>query len=313
MAPAMEYRDIQRPVLPLLRAAERMLAREIGSRVKLIGELGRRTPVAGGKKIRAAFFFLLARLNGVRDDRLPDLGAAIEMLHLSSLVHDDIVDHSSRRRGRQTPNHHFGDSVSVLWGDFLFITSIRMLTRAGWAEAVSVLAETSRRMIEGQVLEYANNFNYRLDARTYTDIIRRKTASLFEGIAVLASGPGAGVEDFRRFGRDFGMIFQVSDDLLDIFSQRSGKGRFQDLKEGKVTLPYIRLIAGGGLSLIRSFDPARPEPLLELCRRLGVRAQSLAVVERHARRCHEFLRRFPPSPERDSLAGLVDFIRCREY
>lgn len=313
MAPAMEYRDIQQPVLPLLCAAERTLAREIGSRVKLIGELGRRTPVAGGKKIRAAFFFLLARLNGARDDRLPDLGAAIEMLHLSSLVHDDIVDHSSRRRGRQTPNHHFGDSVSVLWGDFLFITSIRMLTRAGRAEAVSILAETSRRMIEGQVLEYANNFNYRLDARTYTDIIRRKTASLFEGIAALAAGPAAGVEDFRRFGRDFGMIFQVSDDLLDIFSQRSGKGRFQDLKEGKVTLPYIRLIAGGGLSLIRSFDPARPEPLLELCRRLGVRAQSLAVVGRHARRCHEFLRRFPPSPERDSLAGLVDFIRCREY
>ena len=318
MAPAMEYREIQEPVLPLLQAAERMLAREIGSQVKLIGELGRGTPVAGGKKIRAVFFFLLARLSGARDEGLADLGAAIEMLHLSSLVHDDIVDHSSRRRGRQTPNHHFGDSVSVLWGDFLFITSIRMLTRAARTEAVSILAETSRRMIEGQVLEYANNFNYRLDARTYTDIIGRKTASLFEGIAVLAAGPGnraaaADVKAFCRFGRDFGMIFQVSDDLLDIFSQRSGKGRFQDLKEGKVTLPYIRLIAGGGLRLIRSFDPARPEPLLARGRRWGVRAQSLAIVDRHARRCREFLQRFPPSPERDSLAGLVDFIRRREY
>lgn len=318
----MEYRKVQEPILPLLGAAEKILAREIGSRVDLIGELGRRTPVAKGKKIRAAFFFLMARLNGARDDGLASLGAAIEMLHLSSLVHDDIVDHSPRRRGQKTPNHHFGDAVSVLWGDFLFITSIRMLTRSGQGAAVGMLAETSRQMIEGQVLEFANNFNYGLGARTYYGIIRRKTASLFAGIAGLAAAlPGKGARNaasaragaFRRFGRDFGMIFQVSDDLLDLFSERSGKGRFQDLKEGKVTLPYIQLIAGGALPLIRAFDPAHPQPLLERCRRLGVRERSLAVIDRYGRRCRDFLGQFPPSPSRDSLAGLLDFIRYREY
>ncbi len=313
----MDYRKVQEPILPLLAAAEKILARKIGSRVGLISELGRCTPVAKGKKIRAAFLFLLARLNGARDNGLANLGAAIEMLHLSSLVHDDIVDHSTRRRGEKTPNHHFGDTLSVLWGDFLFITSIRMLTRDGHGAAVDMLAEASRQMIEGQILEYENNFNYRLGTRTYYDIIRKKTASLFSGIAALAAGfPGTDVRrvpDFRRFGQNFGMIFQISDDLLDLFSERSGKGRFQDLKEGKVTLPYILLLEGGALPLIRDFDRSRPAPLLERCQSLGIQERSLAVIERYHRQCRGFLRSFPPSPCRDALEGLLEFIRYREY
>lgn len=313
----MDYREVQEPILPLLKAAETILAREIGSRVDLIAELGRRTPVGKGKKIRAAFFFLLARMNSGRAGGLPILGAAIEMLHLSSLVHDDIVDHSTRRRGQKTPNHHFGDTLSVLWGDFLFISSIRMLTREGRDAAVGMIADASRQMIEGQILEFENNFNYRLGARTYYDIIRLKTASLFGGIAALAAGlPGGDADreaDFYRFGRDFGMIFQISDDLLDLFSERSGKGRFQDLKEGKVTLPYILLIEGGALPLIRAFDRSRPGPLMQHCRRLGIQERSLAVIDRYYRRCRGFLSAFPPSPYRDSLAGLLEFIRYREY
>jgi geranylgeranyl pyrophosphate synthase len=313
----MDYRKIQEPVLPLLGAAEKILARRIGSRVGLIAELGRYTPVGKGKKIRAAFFFLLARLNGARADDLPSLGAAIEMLHLSSLVHDDIVDHSTRRRGEKTANHHFGDTLSVLWGDFLFINSIHMLIRDGHDAAIGMLAEASRQMIEGQILEFENNFNYRLDTRTYYDIIRKKTSSLFSGIAALAAGlPGGDarhVAAFRRFGQDFGMIFQISDDLLDIFSQRSGKGRFQDLKEGKVTLPYILLIEGGALPLMRKFEQTGPVPLLERCRSLAVQERSLAVIDRYHRRCRGFLRSFPPAPCRDSLEDLLEFVRHREY
>ncbi len=313
----MDYRKIQEPVLPLLGAAEKVLARKIGSRVGLIAELGRWTPVGKGKKIRATFFFLLARLNGARVDDLPSLGAAIEMLHLSSLVHDDIVDHSTRRRGEKTANHHFGDTLSVLWGDFLFINSIRMLTRDGHGAAIGMLAEASRQMIEGQILEFENNFNYRLGTRTYYDIIRKKTSSLFSGIAALAAGlPGGDARHaaaFRRFGQDFGMIFQISDDLLDIFSQRSGKGRFQDLKEGKVTLPYILLIEGGALPLMRKFEQTGPGPLLERCRNLAVQERSLAVIDRYHRRCRGFLRSFPSAPCRDSLEDLLEFVRYREY
>jgi geranylgeranyl pyrophosphate synthase len=316
----MDYLKVQEPVLPLLKETEKILARHIGSKVRLISEMQRCTPVAKGKKIRAAFLFLLAgiaRDKRARDDGLPVLGAAIEMLHLSSLVHDDIVDNSSRRRGEKTPNHHFGDYLSVLWGDFLFITSIRMLTRAGRGAAVRTLAEVSRQMIEGQMLEFENSFNYRIRTRTYYDIIRKKTSSMFAGIADLAARPpgkdARPAADYYRFGQDFGMIFQISDDLLDIFSDRSGKCRFQDLKEGKVTLPYILLLQDGGLPLIKNFDPAKPRPLLERCRALRIQERSLEIIDRYHRQCMRFLRAFPASPCRASLEGLLEFIRYREY
>ncbi len=316
----MDYLNVQEPVLPLLKETENILAGHIGSRVGLVAELQRITPVAKGKKIRASFLFLVAGIAADErrnDDGLPALGAAIEMLHLSSLVHDDIVDNSSWRRGEKTPNHHFGDYLSVLWGDFLFITSIRMLTSAGRDAAVRTLADVSRQMIEGQMLEFENSFNYRIRTRTYYDIIRRKTSSMFAGIADLAAPhPGKGAlpaAAFHGFGQDFGTIFQISDDLLDIFSDRSGKSRFQDLKEGKVTLPYILLLQDGGLPLIKKFDPARPQPLLERCRTLRIRERSLEIIDRYHRKCRRFLRAFPASPCRASLEGLLEFIRHREY
>jgi len=321
----MDYLKIQEPIRPLLKSSEKILAGHVGSQVRLISELRRCTPVGKGKKIRAAFLFLLAgiakdgrgRSGRNQDGDLPSLGAAIEMLHLSSLVHDDIVDHSSWRRGEKTPNHHFGDCLSVLWGDFLFITSIRILARAGRGDAVTLLVDASRQMIEGQILEYENNFNYRIRPRTYYEIIRKKTASMFAGIASMAAplpgGAAGGAGDFHRFGQDFGMMFQISDDLLDIFSERSGKNRFQDLREGKVTLPYILLLRGGALPLIKDFERSGPGPLLERCRRRGIQERSLAVIDRYHRRCARFLRSFPPSPYRDSLESLLEFVRYREY
>lgn len=317
----MDYLKIQDPVQPLLNEMERILAGQAGSRIRLIAELRERTPVGKGKKVRATFLFLLAgmaRGRRFRGNDLPLLGAAIEMLHLSSLVHDDIVDNSSWRRGEKTPNHRFGDHLSVLWGDFLFISAIRLLSRDGRSAAIAMLAEASRQMIEGQILEFENAFNYRLSSRTYATIIRKKTSSLFAGIAGLAAGlpggsPAWNSEEFRRFGQDFGMLFQISDDLLDLFSSRSGKGRFQDLREGKVTLPYILLLGDGGLPLLRGFTRTGPGPLLERCQRLAIRERTLAVADRYHQRCRSFLRQFPPSPCRDSLAGLLEFVRCREF
>jgi len=177
--------------------------------------------------------------------------------------------------------------------------------------------DASRQMIEGQIQEYENNFNYRILPHTYYEIIRKKTASMFAGIASLAAQlPGRAarrVADFYRFGQVFGMIFQISDDLLDIFSEKSGKNRFQDLREGKVTLPYILLLQGRALPLIKDFERSGPGPLLERCRRLGIQERSLAVIDRYHRRCTRFLRSFPPSAHRDSMENLLEFVRHREY
>jgi geranylgeranyl pyrophosphate synthase len=313
----MDYIKVQEPVLPLLRSTERVLARQIGSKVPLIAELQRCTPVGKGKKIRAAFLFLLAGMNRFQCDDLPRLAAAIEMLHLSSLVHDDIVDNSTRRRGEKTPNHHFGNYLSVLWGDYLFINSLHMLAPDRRNSTMNMLLEVSKQMIEGQIMEFENNFNYQIQTRTYFAIIRKKTSSMFAGIASLVAevkgGQVRSVIDFHHFGRDFGMIFQISDDLLDIFSDHAGKDQFQDLKEGKVTLPYILLLRHDALPLIKNFAPSRPQPLLEYCQKLNIKEQALRIIDRYCRKCSAFLESFPPSPYRESMECLLEFIRYREY
>jgi geranylgeranyl pyrophosphate synthase len=313
----MDYQKVQMPVLPLLEETEKILARHVGSKVRLISELRQCTPVGKGKKIRAAFLFLLAGMNRVRDDDLPQVAAAIEMLHLSSLVHDDIVDHATWRRGEKTPNHHFGDTLSLLWGDYLFINSIRMLAADKRQIILTLLLDAAKQMIEGQMAEFENNFNYQIQTRTYYDIIRKKTSSMFSVIASLADqlphGAARREADFLQFGQDFGMIFQISDDLLDIFSKRAGKNRFQDLKEGKVTLPYILLLRQGALPLIENFATSGPQPLLERCRDLRIKEQSLQVIDRYYRKCAIFLRSFPPSPHRLAMENLLEFVRYREY
>jgi geranylgeranyl pyrophosphate synthase len=313
----MDYIKVQEPVLSLLKSTEMVLAKQIGSKVPLIAELQRCTPVGKGKKIRAAFFFLLAGMNRLQDKDLPRLAAAIEMLHLSSLVHDDIVDNSTRRRGEKTPNHHFGNYLSVLWGDYLFINSLHMLASDRRNLTMNMLLEVSKQMIEGQILEFENNFNYQIQTRTYFSIIRKKTSSMFAGIANLVTQMKPGSIrpdiDFYNFGRDFGMIFQISDDLLDIFSDHAGKDRFQDLKEGKVTLPYILLLRHEALPLIMNFVPSKPQPLLECCQKLGIKEQALQIIDRYCRKCSAFLESFPPSPHRESMEYLLDFIRYREY
>jgi octaprenyl-diphosphate synthase len=313
----MDYIKVQEPVLPLLEATEKILAKHVGSKVRLISELRQYTPVGKGKKIRAAFFFLLAGMNRLRGDDLPRLAAAIEMLHLSSLIHDDIVDNSSRRRGEKTPNQHFGNYLSVLWGEYLFINSLHMLASEWRSPTMDMLLDVSKQMIEGQILEFENSFNYRIPPRTYFAIIRKKTSSMFAGIAGLVAQMKTGAMrpavDFCSFGRDFGMIFQISDDLLDIFSDRAGKDRFQDLREGKVTLPYILLVQHGQLPLMQNLPMARTQPLLACCQKFGIKEQSLKIIDRYYRKCRSFLESFPPSPYRESMTCLLDFIRYREY
>jgi len=313
----MDYAKVQEPIQPLLRNMEKILAGQIGSKVRLIAELQSRTPVGKGKKLRAAFFFLLAGMNRLQGDGLPRLAAAIEMLHLSSLIHDDIVDNSIRRRGEKTPNHHFGNTLSVLWGDYLFINSLHMLANEWRIPAMDMLLDVSRQMIEGQILEFENTFNHQIPARVYFAIIRKKTSSMFAGIAGLVAqmdtAGGRRAVEFCDFGRDFGMIFQISDDLLDIFSDHAGKDRFQDLKEGKITLPYILLLRHGQLPLMQNFTLARTQALLACCRKFMIKEQSLKIIDRYYRKCSAFLESFPPSPHRDSLACLLDFIRYRDY
>jgi geranylgeranyl pyrophosphate synthase len=312
----MEYREIQFPVRKPLRQTERILKRSIDSRDRIICSLREGTPILKGKQVRPTFLFLLAGLLGMDDDGLPEIAAAIELLHLGSLVHDDVVDNSSLRRGEKSQNHNFGIPLSVLWGDFLFIHALNMIRHPRRPLVQDTLLKASRSMIEGQIVEYGNTFNYDLQPSVYNSIISKKTATLFSGIAEIAGhlhGDAAMTGRLVEFGRHFGIVFQISDDLLDVFSNRSGKERFLDLKEGKITLPYILLRSSHEGPIEWERLRGEPETLLELFNRHRVRERTLQVIGRHCRRCQVFLEDFPDSIQRRALAGLIDFLRCRDY
>lgn len=313
----MEYRDIQKPVQKLLLETDAILGEHIRSRVPLIRKLSDFTPVSKGKKIRSTFLFLLAAMNRLRSRDLPRIAAVVEMFHLSSLVHDDVIDNSRWRRGEKTANSRWGNHLSVLWGDFLFITAMNMIQDLDRKIVTDTLVQASRKMIEGQICEYENSFNYRLGLRGYFEIIRKKTSSLFEAIARIvwrmkAKEDGRGA-DFTEFGRNFGVMFQVSDDLLDIFSHNSGKDRFRDLKEGKITLPYILLLKNQPADVLRKFSNGEKERLLELFRKNRIVEQSIKSIQRYRLETDRFLQGFSDSSYKTSIRHLIDFIGRRDY
>jgi len=315
----MNLKDIQKPIAHLLEETNAILLKEIenyqGS-IRLIHEVSNRTPISQGKKIRSTLLFLLAGLNDSLTPDLPSIAAPIEMLHLSSLIHDDVVDNSELRRGKKTLNSYFGNTISVLWGDFLFIHSLHNFNKYH-KRFTDIVLNSACTMVEGQLLEVQNTHNYDIAPETYFDIITKKTSSLFAGVAQIAatlngSSPQK-IEEFYHFGLNFGSMFQISDDILDIFSEDSGKDRFRDLKEGKITLPIILLIKENQLQAVKNFSEATQEDLLTLSRQYRIKEISLEQIIAYYDRCRSFLDHFPPSVFRDSLLNLLHFIKSRNY
>lgn len=316
----MKYSDIQTPVRQLLRDSEERLKSLVGSKGRLAHSLLQRTPLSKGKKIRSTLLFLLAGLYDTRPADLPDVAAAVELFHLSSLIHDDIVDNSNFRRGEKTLHNHFGPYLSVLWGDYLFITSLKILSDLDRPPLVKLFSNTSRQMIEGQLLEYQYTNRATIPRRKYYEIIEKKTSSLFASIAaIIGVLQGHALDSpvtrgFQRFGNSFGMIFQISDDILDIFSSSSGKDRFRDFYEGKITLPYILLFRDHSPEEVREIAARKDHrAMLDLFTKSRVQERSRAVVERYHRDCLRFLAEAPDSPCKQSLLALLHFIKERDF
>ncbi len=312
----MNLKEIQKPVADLLEKTDAVLRQELRSNIKLINEMSDSTPVSRGKKIRSTLLFLLAGLNNSLPPDLPSIAASIEMFHLSSLIHDDVVDNSEFRRGRRTLNSNFGNFISVLWGDFLFIHSLNNFYRIH-KEFLDIILRSAKSMIEGQILEVENTCNYDINLETYFDIIKKKTSSLFAGIAEMVSAlkgsPSFVSKELCNFGLHFGTIFQISDDMLDIFSENSGKDRFRDLKEGKITLPIILLLKKDQREVIENFSEDRKEHLLRLIKKFKIEESSLSRIKEYSAKCTSFLDTFPDSVYKESLLNLLKFIVYRDY
>ena len=237
------------PVREDLEAVEREFARQVQSQVHVIPEIGNYLLKSGGKRVRPAVLLMSARLCGYSGPRAIMNAAVVEFIHTATLVHDDIIDDADVRRGRKAVHSQWGNDVTVLAGDFLYIKSMAMALTQDTLDIVRLLCDVTLRMIEGELYQLTKNGVVDLSEDEHFEIIRRKTAYLFGGCAQIGGMLGeVGAEKeqaLREYGFSLGTMFQLVDDLLDFTgaAEALGKPIGGDLREGKITLPIIHLLA----------------------------------------------------------------------
>ena len=228
-----------------MREVDSVISQRLDSGVPLVGEVCRYIIAAGGKRLRPALLLLTCGALGYTSAQRFSLAAVVEFIHTATLLHDDVVDESTLRRGRATANEAFGNPASVLVGDFLYSRAFQMMVEAGSMRVMEILAEATNVIAEGEVLQLMNMHDASLDEDAYLRVIRSKTAKLFEASArlgaVLAGSPAAMEQACATYGQALGTAFQVIDDLLDYAGNAAemGKNLGDDLREGKATLPLI--------------------------------------------------------------------------
>ncbi|TIC83475.1 octaprenyl diphosphate synthase [Crenobacter intestini] len=235
-----------------MQAVDQVIRASLHSDVVLIRQMAEYIIGAGGKRMRPALVLLAGRACGCQSEHLHRLAAMIEFIHTSTLLHDDVVDESGMRRGRQTANALFGNAASVLVGDFLYTRAFQMMVQSGSMQVLEVMAEATNIIAEGEVLQLLNIGETDVSEDAYLTVIRYKTAKLFEAAArvgALISDAGAAHADaLAAFGMHLGTAFQIIDDVLDYSgdAETIGKSLGDDLAEGKPTLPLIYTMRQGG-------------------------------------------------------------------
>jgi octaprenyl-diphosphate synthase len=320
--------QIFEPIRADLEKVDQEFGRHIQSQVGLIPKIGRYIQTSGGKRVRPAVLLMAARLSGYQGDRSVLYAAVVEFIHTATLVHDDIIDDSDLRRGRLAVHSRWGNDITVLLGDYLYIKSMAMALTHDTLEVVRVLCDVTLKMIEGELYQLTKNGDADISEEEHFDIIRRKTAYLFGGCAqiggMLGNVSGEREEALREYGFNLGMTFQLVDDLLDFIGDAAAVGKpvGSDLREGKVTLPLIHMLAqandGAGSRIVRDIIASRSvtgDQWSELLRAL----KEHASIDYAYRRAVEFAERakkplyvFPPSSERDALLALPDYVLSRD-
>lgn len=261
---------------------------------------------AGGKRLRPALTALGCRAVGWKGD-VPRLMAVGELIHLGSLLHDDVVDEGVMRRGRSAAHRVYGNAVSVLSGDFCLARAVLLAAETGGHRAVTALAEAVTRMAEGEVLQLRYVADLTSTREAYHDVVDRKSAALIAWCAsagALAADEPNAADALRRFGRAAGRAFQITDDVLD-YAEGTGKTRGNDLRERKATLPLLIAIERDPSLVNAVLAPeADVQALLTAVARTGALEAALEEARALARVAAEALRLLPPSDARDALFAL---------
>jgi octaprenyl-diphosphate synthase len=253
------------PVRADLEAVEREYERQVQSQIHVIPEIGAYIQKSGGKRVRPAVLLMAARLCGYSGPRAVLNAAVVEFIHTATLVHDDIIDDADVRRGRKAVHSQWGNDVTVLAGDFLYIKSMAMALTQETLDIVRMLCDVTLRMIEGEIYQLTKNGVVDLSEAEHFEIIHRKRHSLRRLRGSAACGRGDAGSGASRVRFNLGVMFQLVDDLLDFTGEAEtiGKPIGGDLREGKITLPIIHLLKHGGAeadTLVRGIVSQRRHP-----------------------------------------------------
>lgn len=301
-----------------MREVDGVIARRLDSAVPLVGEVARYIISSGGKRLRPALLLLVSGALGYKGIQHFNLAAVVEFIHTATLLHDDVVDDSTLRRGRPTANQQFGNAASVLVGDFLYSRAFQMMLDAHDMRVMEILAEATNVIAEGEVMQLMNMHDPGLDEAGYLQVIRSKTAKLFEASArlgaVLAGAPPAIEQACADYGGALGTAFQVIDDVLDYAGEveEMGKNLGDDLREGKVTLPLIAAMRRGTPAqreLIRHAIETSAEgelaPVIAIVRETGALDVAHEAAAAEAQRAMKAAGQLPPNEHSRALVQLA--------
>lgn len=317
---------IRQPIIDELDLLNKTLTETLHTSSPLMNEVIHTYLESKGKQIRPILVLLCAKLFGPVPRAAIDAAASLELLHNASLIHDDVVDESQKRRGLPTINHLYDNRIAVLTGDYFVSCALDCSVRTQQMAIVSSLGTLGRELARGEIDQLSNARTHRLDEEAYFEVIRRKTASLFYACmqlgALAAGAPEADVERLSRFGEKLGLCFQIKDDIFDYYEDKViGKPTGNDLREGKITLPLIYAITHGtgaeneqmrALLSEEHLSAESVHTLIEYAKREGGIDYAYEVMNRIRNEAVALLEGFPASETLDALIAILDYTIERE-
>ncbi len=318
--------NIRRVIDADMAAVDSVIRRRLASDVVLINQISNYIIGSGGKRLRPVAMLLTAGHFGAKPDHAREMAAVIEFIHTATLLHDDVVDESSLRRGRQTASALFGNAAAVLVGDFLYSRAFQMMVEVGSMRVMEVMAEATNIIAEGEVLQLLNVGDPDTDEEKYLRVVRYKTAKLFEAAtrvgAILGGASATEERALADYGMHLGTAFQLIDDVLDYSGDaaETGKHLGDDLAEGKPTLPLIYAIRNGDDSerqivreAIANGDRRNMVAVIAAIRATGAIDYARAVAQREADTARTALSLLRDSPHKAALLELALFAVERRF
>jgi octaprenyl-diphosphate synthase len=311
-----------------LREVEELILRRVAGREEIIEVITDYTFKAGGKRLRPILTLLSSKLFGYNGNSHINLAAAIELIHTATILHDDVVDHSLTRRGRDTVNQKWDNKISILVGDFLFSQAFCLMAEEKNTQILSLLAKTSAIIAEGEVLQIKSYANFTLSLDEYLRVIEYKTSELFAAaceVGALIAGKGLFEQQLlRKFGLNLGLAFQMIDDLLDYAdtSAEFGKEQGTDFKENKITIPIILLLAQANedekklieeIFLNHDKNNQNLKTILDMIKKYRIFAAIELLVDDYINAAKKCLDQLPQSEAKEYLYDILEFSAKRKY